>query len=438
MKRMKEESGQTLILVALSFMICILGFVGIAADVGVLLHAKRNLQSAADAAAIAGAKEIRVLGAGVAQIKAAGQAASAQNGFTDGANGISVAVNPPPLNGPHAGAAGYVEAIVRQTKPLFFMKLLGITSMPVVARAVAFNGANFDTLCIDALNPTAADTIHLQGSFNVNVPGCQVVDDSNNANALVFTGAGGTLTAGGVGVVGGATGQTGDSSPAPVKIAPVSDPLAPLISPPDPSTWGTCSAAPMTPPARPAPQVVQWQPNANGVVCYSGSPTIGAGLTVNMSAGTYVFTGTLDLSGHGTLTGTGVTIYLPPPTKLPTTIPVSNQSASGGTLGGGGNGNTTLTLTAPSDPANPYNHILIYEDAGNTNNVSFNGTPVATLTGIIYAPSAELDLSGNTNMNLTTDLIVGSLYDKGNATINLTDLTQTVTDSPLNTIALVE
>ena len=81
---------------------------------------------------------------------------------------------------------------------------------------------------------------------------------------------------------------------------------------------------------------------------------------------------------------------------------------------------------------------MIYEDAGNTNNVSFNGTPVATLTGIIYAPSAELDLSGNTNMNLTTDLIVGSLYDKGNATINITDLTQTVTDSPLNTIALVE
>jgi hypothetical protein len=155
-----------------------------------------------------------------------------------------------------------------------------------------------------------------------------------------------------------------------------------------------------------------------------------------MSAGTYVFTGTLDLSGHGTLTGTGVTIYLPPPTTLPTTIPVSNQSVSGGTLGGGGNGNTTINLTAPG--SGQYKDILIYEDAGDTNNISFNGTPVAGFTGIIYAPSAELDLSGNTNMNLTTDLIVGSLYDKGNATINLTDLTQTVTDSPLDTIALVE
>ena len=39
-------------------MTCLLGFVAFAADVGTLLHAKRNLQIAADSAAIAGAAEL--------------------------------------------------------------------------------------------------------------------------------------------------------------------------------------------------------------------------------------------------------------------------------------------------------------------------------------------------------------------------------------------
>src|ERR1700760_4731190 len=125
MKRMRDESGQALILVALG-LTCILGFVGLATDVGVLLHAKRNLQIAADAAALAGANYINI---DSTKIVAAGKAASAQNGVTNG-----------PLYGPHAGVAGYIEAIVTQTQPTFFMRLFNFTSMPVAARAVAFNG----------------------------------------------------------------------------------------------------------------------------------------------------------------------------------------------------------------------------------------------------------------------------------------------------------
>jgi hypothetical protein len=140
-----------------------------------------------------------------------------------------------------------------------------------------------------------------------------------------------------------------------------------------------------------------------------------------MSAGVYVFTGTLSLQGHGSLTGTGVTIYLPGPS---------------GSMDGGGSGNTTLNLTAPTSGA--YNGILIYEDANNTNPIDVRGTPVANLTGIIYAPSAQLTLGGNTTENFTADIIVNKLYDFGNATINITNYTSTVSTSPLTTIALVE
>jgi uncharacterized membrane protein len=56
MQSLRDERGQALIVVALAFT-CVLGFVGLAVDVGGLLHDKREreLQVAADAAAIAGA-----------------------------------------------------------------------------------------------------------------------------------------------------------------------------------------------------------------------------------------------------------------------------------------------------------------------------------------------------------------------------------------------
>jgi hypothetical protein len=266
-----------------------------------------------------------------------------------------------------------------------------------------------------ATNQTASDTIHLQGSFNVDAPGCSVMDDSRAADALVFTGAGGTLTAGSVGVVGGATGATGDSTPAPqTGVAPVSDPLASSIHPP---TYGGCA---------PPPTSGKWGPAAaGGIVCYSGNIKINS--IVNMSAGTYVFTGNLDFTGHGTLNGTGVTLYFAGPN---------------GQLGGPGNGNTTINLTAPT--SGDYNGILIYQDPSDTKTGEFNGTPIENFTGIVYMPGAMFELSGNTTFNgnsttnLVTDFIVNSFYDKGNAAVNLTNYSASAGNSPLKAVALVE
>jgi Flp pilus assembly protein TadG len=407
MRILRDESGQTLVFVAVSLSF-ILGVVGMATDVGTLLHAKRDLQNAADSAAIAGAVE-EDISAVAANVQAAGQRASTQNGITNGSNGAVVTINTPPASGPHAGVAGYVEAIVSQSEPMFFARLFKQNSLTVSARAVAFNGAT-NNGCMTALHPTASDTIHLEGSFNVDAPGCSVVDDSNASDALVFTGGGGTLTAGSVGVVGGATGQTGDSSPAPVTgIAPVSDPLANLPAP----TYNpaSCTAAPAG---------TTWGPaTAGGTVCYSGDIKVQNNVTMN--PGVYVFPGTLDFNGGGSLTGTGVTLYFPGPN---------------GTLGGSGNGNTTLNLTAPT--SGTYNGILIYQDRSDTNTGELNGTPIANMTGIIYMPDAELEISGNSTVSLDTDLIIGSLYDKGNATINITNYNKSVPNPPLTAIALVE
>jgi Flp pilus assembly protein TadG len=427
MKRMRDESGQAAI-VAVLCLTCILGFVGLATDVGVLLHAKRNLQIAADAAALAGANEIRVKGAGVADIKAAGKAASAQNGFTDGdANGTTVNIYPPPVDGPNLGKAGYVEAVVRRPQPTFFIQLVSsFTSMPVSARAVAFDGSTTNTDCFNVTNGSLPDAMKLDGNFTLDAPGCQVIDNSNSLQALDFTGAAGTLTAGSVGVVGGVTGHAGDSNPAPVPVPQSSDPLASQVAP---LTAAQRAAAPCTA----APSGNNWAPaTAGGIVCYSGNISINSPVT--LAAGTYVFTGSLGLQGHGSLTGptvaqpdssggtAGVTIYL---------------AAPGGNMDMSGAGNSSISLAGGSVA---YPNIVIYEEPLDTNKVNMEGTPITTLAGIIYLPSALLELGGNGNFSqaIQADIIVNTFYEFGSATVTLTKFPSTGPGFQLDTVALVE
>lgn len=419
MKRMRDESGQALILVALC-LTCILGFVGLATDVGVLLHAKRNLQIAADAAALAGANEINI---DSTQIVAAGKAASSTNGVTDGVNGATVTVTNGPLYGPNKGTKGYIEAIVIAPQPTFFMGLFRFTSsMPVAARAVAFNGANNGSGCVHALNGSAPDTINLQGHFTVDAPGCQVLDNSSDPCGLDFTGNAGSLTAGSVSVAGGACGHETDSNPLPEKGPQTSDPLASTYTPIPQASWPACAAP---------PSGTQWGTgggisynpsgtNPTTLFCYSGNISINN--AVSMNAGTYIFTGSLGLQGHGSLDGTaGVTIYL---------------AAPNGNMNMGGSGNSNLSLTAPT--TGPFANVAIYQEPLDTNAVNMEGTPVSSLTGIIYLPSAMLELGGNsTTQNLTTDLIVNKLFVFGNATVNISDDSVTH-NTPLHTIALVE
>lgn len=407
--RFKDESGQAMILTLFS-MTVLLGFVGFAADIGTLLRAKRNLQIAADSAAVAGAAELNY-----GDMTAAADVAAAQNGVIVGANGGAVAVNSPPTEGAYAGQAGYVEAIVSQNQPTFFMRVFGFASQKVAARAVAWNGGSSNA-CVYVCNPSAVGAMTLQGSFDVSAPKCGVIVDSNNSDALQFTGAGGTLTAGSVGVVGGDGGQTGDSTPAAVTgIVPVTCPLGTLVFP-DPTTM-TCTT--------PAGGNLTGSISAG---CYSVPPLSKGGLgTLNISnatlgAGTYVFEGNVNLSGSITSAAGG------------TTLDIYNGALTEGT-------NTVLHIVAPT--SGPYNGIAIAEPAPNANQLLFDfGSSSGLIEGIIYAPDAQLvlhDSGGDTSggLQLITDLIVGTLYDQ-TATLSITSYSQTVGNSPLTTIALVE
>lgn len=364
-----DESGQVLVLAALCFT-TLLGFVALATDVGLLFRAKRNLQIAADAAASAGALDYLYNASNSSEIAAA-NAAAAQNGVTNGSGGAVVTVNVPPLYGYHK-TAGYVEVIITQPNPTFFMRVFNLNSVTVAARAVAGTpGGSND--CVYVLDPSAAGAMTLQGSFNVDAGHCNVVVDSNSSDALQFTGAGGTLVANAISVVGGDGGQTGDSNPAPVTgAAPVSDPFKGKYTT-NPTCTYTSSATSV--------KTGDTAATVGGVVCFTNAVTLNS---ATLASGVYVFENGVTLSGAIT-SGAGGTTF---------------DIASGGlnvTTG------TTLALVAPTSGA--FNGIVLMEPPSNSSELIFQkGNASGSMTGIIYAPSAEFylqDSGGDKSGGLT-------------------------------------
>src|SRR5258708_25193788 len=93
------ERGVIMILAAATIIVLV-AFMGLALDASYMYFHKRAMQTAADAGAYAGALEkLR----GTVDVTAASQKDTAINGFADGSNAVTVAVNSPPLSGSKTG-----------------------------------------------------------------------------------------------------------------------------------------------------------------------------------------------------------------------------------------------------------------------------------------------------------------------------------------------
>ncbi len=208
MGAVRDEVGQTLVLTALCLGV-MLGFVAFATDVGLLFHSRRNMQIAADSAAVAGALDYLYNGS-VSSAQTAAKSASSSNYFTDAVNGTVVTVNVPPKNGPNANSAGFVEVIVSQPTNTLFMQYFGTNSVDVAARAVAgMPTAGTACMWLMASSGTALD---LQGAYDIQAPSCGIYVNSTSTDAIKVTGNGGTVNAKYLDVVGNATLQH-DTSP---------------------------------------------------------------------------------------------------------------------------------------------------------------------------------------------------------------------------------
>jgi hypothetical protein len=397
----RKEAGQTLAFTAIG-LVALMGFMGLAVDVGVMRVEKRLQQTAADAAAIAAASNLRPNTGWLA----GGQAAAVANGFTDGSSNdvgsctasgatvgtICVQLNSPPLDGPHSGQADYVEAQVAAVRPTYFMQLLGIPSESVTARAVAtdLGGGGPNSGCLYTLGPPSSsiEGVNINGNATLNGPSCGIVDNGNfdtKGNAL-------NVTAGTFGIAGawnkngpGGTVTCNASSTCPTTSMPASgDPMAGITPPCAPCTGGGPAAA------------------VKGVFSpgtYS-SISVGPG-TFSFSPGTYIVdtSAGFSIGANATVTGTGVMFYF----------------TNGATLNMTGTPDVNLTGLSSGQ----YAGMLFYQDPNDTAGPVITGDTTNALDGVLYFPTANVTFQGNSSIGDVAVVIADSLTLSGHPTVNL-------------------
>ena len=233
----KEQSGVIAIVFALLLPVLI-GMLGVIIDLGYAYQYKRIMQTAADGAAMGGAFYI-FRGDDNDEIETVALYDAGLNGF-DGSNGETITVNDPPEGGFYAGQDGYVEVIISQQLPTYFMPVLGISDMTISARAVA--GVTGGVGCVWVLNGTANDALLVSSGSSLTAKKCYVRVASCDGNALEVE-SGSSISADDIDVCGGyncsgdstcvPTPDTGECDGAPCERG--LDPLADLEQPVPPA-----------------------------------------------------------------------------------------------------------------------------------------------------------------------------------------------------------
>jgi hypothetical protein len=280
----KNQSGQVVIIVALA-MLALVGFTALAVDIGYLRRQQSLMQTAADSAAIAGAWALSQGG----DWQAAGLYDASLNGFTNGLNGISVALSQP-TSGQYAGSQ-YVQAVVSTNQPTFFMRVFGMDTVALNAVAIAYSGNSRD--CVYALDPSAQAALSLASGASL-TSACGVIVNSTSNEALQLT-SGADVTAPWIGL-----GSQSPQGPLPANthypIVPASDPLAYLMPP----TFSNANTNPSTSGCSQPGFTLSGSKQMVITPCtYTSQITVAAGSSLTFDAGNYTLEGGLVVRANG-------------------------------------------------------------------------------------------------------------------------------------------
>lgn len=378
-----DEAGVSAVAVGLC-LTAMLGFAGMAVDVGVWYADKRAAQGAADSAAFSAGQDLYA-GDTATGAAANAKAVTAQYGFTDGVGGVTVTFNNPPTSGPNTSTTGAVEVIVRKSESLFFSGFYRSTAS-IGARAVAVSGSAGGGFCVEALDTTPATTVNTAGidltnGANIDLSQCGLQLNTPGSDALVVSG-GAKLIAQTLSIVGNYSLSNGGS----INVTGTKTTGAPAL--PDP--YANVST--------PSPGACNYSSGTyNGTLSpgtYCGGLTVTNGTSATMSPGVYIIDrGTFQVSGGSTLNaGAGVTIVL----TSSTGSNYANVEIDNG---------ANVTITAPSSGAT--SGMAIMQDRNTPyGSVTIAGGSKMNVTGALYFPTQMVNFAnGSTNNSTCTQLI---------------------------------
>jgi hypothetical protein len=381
------------------------------------------MQGAADQAAIAALTAANASGStGTCPSTACteAEAVAANYGFVNGQSNATVTVNQPPSQGSHTASSSALEVIISQPQSLMFTGLFRSSSPTVQARAVAFSAPG--TMCVMALDTTgktAIGSIDLNGKATVNMPNCDLYNDSPVAASTELVGtadlsARNIFLSGGYSEAGGSTMSASGSFKTYATAMP--NPYSGMTIP----SYTGCTSNEVK-------NNTIKTPSAN-VYVYCGGISLNSGTTLNLAAGTYIFDqGGLKVNGGATVNGTGVTIIL--------------TSSTGSNYGSVDfEGGATINLTAPTSGATVgIPGVALWID-GNAPMATdkFNGGSTENITGAIYAPTGQVEYAGGASTSTgCTQIVALTVTFTGNANFG-NSCTNTGISEPLLPPALVE
>lgn len=467
----RRDDGQVLVLFA-GAIVTLLIVAALVFDVGMMLVERRDQQNAADAAALAGARFVLT---DVPTAKVAARQIAQTNGFDDADASEVVNVYVPPIHGQYKGLPGFIEVQIESTRPSIFGGIVGRSTWPIGALAVATNSQNLTfPFSMIALDPTECKAIAVSGGGIVeayaNIQSNSSGADCTPGDPVGFSRTGGaTINVYAPDAICRVVGEFLDAGSGPPLGPPSSctvaetsfalpDPLRNLPAPAKPGLApamvpiGHTEAAPSRCPGATgggAPSPSQTQPcdvggNGNAYrdlswILYPG--LYPAGLSVTNGATAYLMPGIYWIGGGGVdVGGDGSIITIATPSDA--TPLVANSTCAqatttaalcGGVLfynsklptsAGGAivlNSNAArlklASLDVPiNDPDRIYQDIVIFQDRTVTTSVTLNGSSSSTIVeGIIYVPGAQIKLNGNGG-TLIVDQVIANTYDiNGNA-----------------------
>jgi Flp pilus assembly protein TadG len=383
-----QDGGVVAIISALVFVVLI-GFAALAIDASQWYSQKRQLQLAADAGAAGGA--IALATTGVSTMASYATNDIQANNCT-GANSCTiVAINNPPTSGPAAGNTKAVEVILSKPADVFLSGFFSVAPT-ITARAVA--GAKPANNCIVSLATTGTG-LSVTGNGSILSPNCGIAVNSSANNAITASG-NGLISAQSITVVGN-TNTTGNGTITATNgvttgAAATTDPYAGVTLP---SASG-CNQNNFQLSGKSSQTINP------GVFC--GGIQLSGQSSLIMNPGVYFMdSGSFNVAGGATVTGTGVTIIL------------TSSSGSGyGTVSL--SGGSTVTLSSPTTGSTAGLLFVGLQQSANPS-IFFTGGSNQVLNGALYFPTSEVHYSGNGAANPCVQIVAKNIIISGNGNV---------------------
>lgn len=358
-KYIRSEAGVILPMVALMFPVLLL-VAALGVDFGFWMMAKRNLQTSADAAALAAVYEYSKGEQDVADLSAVALREAQSNGYTAGVgSSLTMAVLSP----------GRIRVDAEQPTRRFLSAILPGSAANMSVAAIAQQQTTTPP-CVLALDDSSEAALLTKSNAQINM-GCGVHSNSSHSLGLV-TDSNSQINAAEICVNGGYLQKSNSSTSVPVEegCPKLGDPYAGIAQP----TVGACSYTNMEVQV-PVNTIVTLDP---GVYC--GGLEVKSNSGVKFNPGTYIFKdGDLVLDSNVVAEGAGVTFYF--------TGALSQLEFKS---------NVNVTLSAPD--SGPLAGVLFFQDPDYGGLHQFDSNVVGAISGLMYFPSGDWESKSNTQI----------------------------------------